>query len=67
MLTLPEGLQETSIEFMTGYAAQPGCGEDVINVAVPVGTQLTVKPGCEANVFGEFGERAREWWHNLTQ
>ncbi len=67
MLTMPEGLQETSIEFMSGYSAPAGCGEEVINVAVPIGTQLPVKPGCDPSAFGEFGQRAREWWHNLTR
>jgi penicillin-binding protein 1B len=64
-LTLPEGLQETSIEFLTGYAARADCGEEVISVAVPQGTQLPVKPGCETKSPGNFGERAREWWQNV--
>jgi penicillin-binding protein 1B len=66
-LSMPEGLQETTIEFMTGYAAKPGCGEELINIAVPQGTQLPVKPGCETNVIDDFGQRARNWWQNLTR
>lgn len=65
---LPEGLEETSIEFMTGLAAETRCGgEDLVMVAVPAGTQLPARPGCESNVFGELGERAREWWRSVVR
>ncbi|HEY6643089.1 penicillin-binding protein 1B [Povalibacter sp.] len=66
-MTLPEGLQETSIEYLTGYAAKPGCGDELVTVAVPQGTQLPIKPGCEPTVFGEIGDRAREWWQGVTR
>jgi penicillin-binding protein 1B len=65
---LPEGLEETSIEFMTGLAAESRCGgEDLVMVAVPTGTQLPARPGCESTVFGELGERAREWWRSVVR
>ncbi len=65
---LPEGLEEVSIEFMTGLAAQTQCGgEDLIMVAVPSGTQLPARPGCETSIFGELGERAREWWRGVVR
>jgi penicillin-binding protein 1B len=65
---LPEGLQDVSIEFMTGLAAQPRCGgEDLVMVAVPDGTQLPAKSGCEPSVFGQLGERAREWWRSVVR
>jgi penicillin-binding protein 1B len=65
---LPEGLQDVSIEFMTGLAAEPRCGgEELVMVAVPTGTQLPAKPGCEPSVFGEIGERAREWWRGIVR
>lgn len=65
---LPEGLEEVSIEFKTGLAAQQRCGgEDLVVVAVPSGTQLPAKPGCETSVFGELGERAREWWRGVVR
>lgn len=65
---LPEGLEDVSIEFMTGLAAEPRCGgEDLVMVAVPTGTQLPAKPGCEPSVFGELGERAREWWRGIVR
>jgi len=65
---LPEGLEEKSIEFTTGLAANPGCGgENLVTIAVPAGTQLPAKSGCETSVFGELGERAREWWHRVIR
>jgi len=65
---LPEGLEEKSIEFKTGLAANPSCGgEDLVTIAVPTGTQLQAKSGCEPSVFGELGERAREWWHSVVR
>ncbi|HEY0939045.1 MAG TPA: penicillin-binding protein 1B [Steroidobacter sp.] len=64
---LPESLEETWIEFPTGLAARPDCGEEPIPIAVPKGTQLPMQPACETNVFGEFGERAREWWRGITR
>lgn len=66
-MPLPEGLQETWIEFHTGYAAKPGCGEDVISVAVPQGVQLPVKPGCETGVFEDIGTRAQNWWRSIIR
>jgi hypothetical protein len=65
---LPEGLEDVSIEFKTGFVADPRCGgEDLIMVAVPSGTQLPAKPGCETGVFGTLGERAREWWRSVVR
>jgi penicillin-binding protein 1B len=66
-MPMPEGLQETSIEYLTGYAAKPECGEELVIVAVPQGTEVPVKPGCEgSSAFGEFGERARAWWQGVV-
>jgi penicillin-binding protein 1B len=65
---LPEGLEDVSMEFMTGLAAQPQCGgENLIMVAVPTGTKLPSRPGCEPSVLGEFGDKAREWWRGVVR
>ena len=64
---LPESLQEASIEYRTGLAVKPGCGENVIDVPVPLGTQLPMKPECEQGVLGEVGERVSNWFKNLTR
>lgn len=66
-MPLPEGLQETLIEYPTGYAAKPGCSDELISVAVPQGMQLPVKPGCEAGAFQEIGNRAQEWWRSIIR
>jgi penicillin-binding protein 1B len=65
---LPEGLEDVSVEFMTGLAAGPNCGgEELVMIAVPAGTQLPAKSGCERSVLGAFGERAREWWRSVVR
>ena len=64
---LPEGLEETWIEYGTGLGAKPGCGDEVISVAVPQGTTLPVRAGCEVGVFEDLGQRAREWWRGITR
>ncbi len=66
-LSMPEGLHETQIEYLTGFSATPDCGEELVVIAVPQGTQLPMKPGCESNVFGEFGARAKEWWQGIIR
>jgi penicillin-binding protein 1B len=64
----PEGLEERWIEFQTGLAAKPGCGEDIISVALPPNVELAPAAGCaEPGVIESLGERAREWWRNLTR
>lgn len=64
---LPEGLEETWIEYPSGLGGRPGCGEELISVAVPQGTQLPMRPGCEAGVLDGIGERAREWWRSVIR
>lgn len=64
---LPESLQETWIEFPTGLGARPDCGEEPIAIAVPKGTELPMQSSCEGNVFGEIGEKAKEWWRGVTR
>jgi penicillin-binding protein 1B len=64
---LPEGLEETWIEFDSGLAAKPGCGEKIISVALPADVDLPVKAGCESGVFESVGDRVGEWWRSVTQ
>ena len=64
---LPESLEETWIEFPTGLGARPDCGEEPIAVVVPKGTELPMQPSCATNVFGEFGEKAKDWWRGITK
>jgi penicillin-binding protein 1B len=64
---LPEGLEETWIEFDTGLAAKPGCGEKIISVPLPPDAQLQAKAGCESGVIESVGERVGDWWRSVTQ
>ncbi len=43
---MPEALAEVHLEFATGLRAVPGCADELVAVAVPVGTPLQAKPGC---------------------
>ncbi|HMN44712.1 MAG TPA: penicillin-binding protein 1B [Povalibacter sp.] len=65
-MPLPEGLQETSIDYLTGYAAQSGCVQEAVIVAVPQGTPLPVDPNCASGTLGEIGARARAWWQGIV-
>lgn len=62
---LPESLREASIEYPTGLAAEPGCADDVITVAVPAGTQLAVKPECSSSGLDSVIQRAGEWLRDI--
>jgi penicillin-binding protein 1B len=43
---MPDGLAEVEIEYSSGLRAAVGCGEDLVPVAVPAGTELPAKAGC---------------------
>jgi penicillin-binding protein 1B len=64
---LPDTLEDRTIEFQTGLAARPACGEDVVLVAVPRGAELPSRPGCGESVLRDFADRAREWWEGVTR
>src|SRR5690606_904748 len=51
---LPDGLQETWIEYPTGLGAKPGCAEEVIAVALPIDVEVPMKPECERGVVERF-------------
>ena len=61
---LPETLDELWIDYPSGYAADPKCSKDVVVVAIPKGTQLSVKPGC-GTFFQDLKTRAREWLRSI--
>ena len=65
--SLPESLDEAWIEYPSGLATKPGCGEEPIMVPVPKGTQLPVRPGCETTLFDALGEKARRLWQGIAQ
>jgi penicillin-binding protein 1B len=63
---LPEGLEERWVEYLSGYAAEPACGDELVLVPVPKGLELPVSPDC-IGVLDSFGKRARRWWENLVR
>jgi hypothetical protein len=47
---------------------EAGCSSDAVPVAVPVGTQIQMKPGCggqQGNGIGEIVKRAGEWLRDM--
>jgi penicillin-binding protein 1B len=62
----PEGLVAVSIDYETGFAADPSCVADVVVVPVPEGTQLPPLPGCKMNSTG-VAEGAIRWLRDLVR
>ena len=66
---MPEGLAEAWIDYPTGLQVEPGCSDDAAPVAVPVGTQLPMKPGCAAkdtqNGLDTVVKRAGQWLRDI--
>jgi penicillin-binding protein 1B len=63
---MPESMAETWIDYATGERVEKGCTQDAVPIAVPVGTQLPVKPGCSGtNGLHSIVERAGEWLRDI--
>ena len=64
---MPESLAEAWIDYPTGQKVEKGCSEDAVPIAVPVGTELPVKPGCtqQPNSLQSIVERAGEWLRDM--
>jgi penicillin-binding protein 1B len=68
---LPESLAETWIDYSTGLQVESACAStDSTPIAVPVGTQIPLKPGCAAQNngntgIGEIVKRAGEWLRDI--
>lgn len=59
---LPEGLQDAWIEYPTGLGAKADCGEEPIQVALPIGVELPMKPECQGGVINNLAD----WWRTFT-
>ncbi len=64
---MPESLAETWIDFTSGQRVEKGCTQDAVPVAVPVGTQLPLKPGCGPTGLQSIVERAGEWLRDIIR
>jgi penicillin-binding protein 1B len=63
---MPESLAETWIDFDTGLRVDKECSDkDSVPIAVPVGTELPMKPDCGPNKMQSIVERAGEWIRDL--
>jgi penicillin-binding protein 1B len=62
---MPESLAETWIDYPTGAQVEAGCTDDAVPIAVPVGTQLPMKPGCGASGIDTIVKRAGEWLRDM--
>jgi penicillin-binding protein 1B len=65
---MPEGLAETWIDYPTGEQVEAGCQADAVPIAVSVGTQIPMKPGCgpqQSTGLGEIVKRAGEWLRDM--
>lgn len=64
---MPESLAETWIDYGTGLRVDKGCSDNAVPIAVPVGTELPMKPGCGPNSLQSIVERAGEWMRDLMR
>jgi penicillin-binding protein 1B len=63
---MPESLAETWIDYSSGLRVDKSCSDDnAVPIAVPVGTELPMKPGCGGNSLQSIVERAGEWIRDL--
>jgi penicillin-binding protein 1B len=63
---MPESLAETWIDYSSGLRVDKSCSDDnAVPIAVPVGTELAMKPGCGGNSLQSIVERAGEWIRDL--
>ena len=63
---MPESLAETWIDYGSGLRVEKNCAdENTVPIAVPVGTELPLKPSCGGNPVQSIVERAGEWIRDL--
>jgi penicillin-binding protein 1B len=75
----PEGIEDRWIGFHDGLATTPSCSADAVSVAVPVGTVLPSKPGCNLETAsataghpsppnapsGTAADKVKAWFKNI--
>jgi penicillin-binding protein 1B len=66
-VALPEALTEIPIEYPTGLRVGPTCTEDVVTIAVPLGSEPPFKPGCGDKPGQSIVERAGEWLRDMIR
>ena len=65
-VAMPDSLASVNIEFATGQRAEHVCADDIVAVAVPLGSEPAWKPGCE-NEAASLVEKAGEWLRDMIK
>ena len=64
---MPESLQEISIDYPSGLRAEAGCADEIISIAIPLGAEPPMKPGCGGSTpVDTIVERATDWIRDLV-
>jgi penicillin-binding protein 1B len=63
---VPDNVVQVDVEYPTGLRASPTCAQDVVSIAVPMGSEPPFKPGCGEN-DGSIVERAGEWLRDMIR
>lgn len=64
--SMPQRLEEVSIDYATGLIPDPECGQDLIAVAVPRNTILEHAEDCYPPDLDRLFDRFRDWWRRVT-
>jgi penicillin-binding protein 1B len=63
---VPDNVAQVDVEYPTGLRASATCAQDVVSIAVPMGSEPPFKPGCGEN-NGSIVERAGEWLRDMIR
>jgi penicillin-binding protein 1B len=63
---VPDNVALVEVEYASGLRASPSCAQDVVTIAVPMGSEPPFKPGCGEN-NGSIVERAGEWLRDMIR
>ena len=64
---VPDNVALVDVEYPTGLRASTSCAQDVVTIAVPMGSEPAFKPGCSANNGQSIVERAGEWLRDMIR
>ncbi len=63
---MPETLAQIWVDYSTGLQVDADCSADAVPIAVPVGTQVPMQPGCgNASTLESIVRRAGEWLRDM--
>jgi penicillin-binding protein 1B len=62
----PEQVEDRWIGFSDGLETTPACSADAVAVAVPKGTVLPAKAGCNSSPPGSVSDKIKTWLKNIV-